>query len=230
MSDDAYPVHAPGWAAIDRAVGARYPGQTPHQFASRRAYDLESNAPLPAISVWEGSDPAHWLYVGYGLSELFEKSAPDPNVSGFGYELTLRLPRAAGESRPPTWALALLHGIAAGVLGKEAELDSGHLVDLGGPIAPPDESGRATALRGVLCVPDPILGKIATPFGSVLFLALYGVTEAELSAMQAWTLERKVGLAREVAPVPITDPRRAGLADDPITAPIWRRHALGVLV
>jgi hypothetical protein len=230
VSDDAYPVHAPGWAAIDRVVAAQHPGQVPHQFASRHAYDLEGNAPLPAISVWEGTGPSHWLYVGYGLSELFEKSSPEPEVSGFGYELTFRLPRRDEDTHPPTWPLALLHGIAAGVLSREAELDSGHLVGLGGPIVPRAEVGRETALHGVICVPDPTLGKIRTPFGSVLFLSLFGLTSGELHAMESWSLERKVGLVYEVAPTVVTDPGRPAFADDPVMAPVYRRHALGVLV
>lgn len=230
MDDDAYPVHAPGWAAIDRVVGARHPGQVPHQFASRRAYDHGGNAPLPAISVWEGTAPSHWLYVGYGLTELFEKSSTDPEVSGFGYELTLRLPRREGDAHPPTWGLGVLHGIAAGVLAGSVALDSGHLVDLGSPLGPPDAQGSAGSLSGLVCVPDPALGKIVTPFGSVLFLGLFGLTAEELAAMQAWSLERKVGLVHEVAPALVTDPHRGPLAADPIAAPVWRRHALGVLV
>ena len=103
MSDDRYPVQAPGWAAIDRAVGRWFPGQTPHQFTSSRAYDLEGESPLPAITAWAGEDPAHWLMVTYGLTELFEKSAPDPTVSGFGYELTLRLPRVARALGSSEW-------------------------------------------------------------------------------------------------------------------------------
>ena len=65
-----------------------------------------------------------------------------------------------------------------------------------------------TELVGLLCVPDPVLGKVETPFGSVLFLQLFGLTEDELERVQTWTLERKVGLAYDASPFAITDPAR----------------------
>ena len=40
--------------------------------------------------------------------------------------------------------------------------------------------GTPTRLTGVVCVPDPSLGKIETPNGSLLFLQLYGLTSEEL--------------------------------------------------
>jgi hypothetical protein len=51
-------------------------------------------------------------------------------------------------------------------------------------------------------VPDPQLGKLATPHGSVLFLQLFGLAPDEVEAMQAWDLSRKVGLVMEVDPLP----------------------------
>ncbi|MEM6990542.1 MAG: suppressor of fused domain protein [Myxococcota bacterium] len=224
MSDDErYPVHAPGWAAIDRAASVVHPGQTPHQFTSKTGYDLDSNNPLPSISVFEGRGPAHWHFVTYGLSELFEKSSAHASVSGFGLELTFALPRGE-ETTPPTWALSLLQGIGGHILSGHGALDSGHLIDLGGSLRPEPP----TALGGVLCIPDPRLGKVDTPHGSVLFMALFGVTPDELTAMGTWTLKAKVGLVADVAPLAITLPEREPFATDPRTAPAYRRGALGV--
>lgn len=232
--DPRYPVHAPGWAAIDRALSVLYPGGTPHQFASQRAYDLEGRAPLPAVMAHEASDPAHWHLVGYGLSELFEKSSPDPEHSGFGFELGLRLPRALDEERPPGWAVQLLQALGHYVLTGHGPLDSGHVIDLGGPLAPavPDGEGgeRPCALEGVMCVPDPRLGVIDTVHGSVLFLTLFGLTRDELEPMGEWDLARKVGLVREVAPLAITDPSRGSMRDDPRKATAYRRYELGIMI
>jgi hypothetical protein len=228
--DERYPVDAPGWAAIDRALAMVYPGVVPHQFASKTAYDLDSPSPLPAVSVHEGTNPDHWHYVSYGLTELFEKTSADPDVSGFGFELTFRLPRAADEARPPLWPIRLLQGIGHYILSGHGSLDTGHVVDLGGPLRPTTEGEPPTQLQGVVCVPDPAVTKIATPHGSVLFLLLFGMTAEELQALDGWELRRKVGLVSEVAPTGITDPTRAPLADDPRTAPIWRRHLLGIMI
>ena len=225
MSDDHYPVKAPGWAALDRVGLTFYPGQTPHQFTSQTGYDLDSPNPLPAICVWEAPSPEHWHYVTYGLTELFEKSSADPKISGFGFEVTFRVPREPGEETPPAWPLRLLQGIGHYALSGQGGLDTGHMIDLGGPLGE-GESG----LSGVVAVPDATFGKVDTQFGSVLFLQLFGVTAAELEAMQGWPMERRVGLVREVEPHGITRVERGAFADNQQTAAAWRRHALGILL
>jgi len=225
MVDEQYPVDAPGWAAIDEAAQRVHPGQTPHQFTSATGYDLQSPNPLPAIGVYEGRAPLHWHYVTYGLSELFDKSSPHASVSGLGYELTLSLPREESETRPPTWALSLLQGMGRNLLADQTPLDSGHLVDLGAPLSP---DGTADGLTGLICVPDPRLGKMVTPNGSLLFLALFGLKASEVGAMREWDLQRKVGFIADVAPLAVTRPGRVGFAEDRRTKHAYRRAALGV--
>jgi hypothetical protein len=230
--DPRYPVEAPGWAAIDRALSVLYPGQIPHQFTSERAYDLEGPAPLPAVAVYESTAPEGWHFLSYGLTELFEKSSADPEHSGFGFELTLRLPRA--EANPPVWALRLLQVLGHYVLSGHGGLDTGHLIDLGGPLAPPqmeeDGAERPCALEGVVLVPDPRLGVLSTAFGRVLFLQLFGLTRDELTVMESWELERKVGLVMEYDPLGVTDPARGSMRDDPRKAAVFRRYELGVMI
>ncbi|MEM7159749.1 MAG: suppressor of fused domain protein [Myxococcota bacterium] len=233
--DPRYPVHAPGWAAIDRALATIHPGQTPHQLTSQKPYDLEGRSPLPAVVAHEGRGPDHWHLVGYGLTELFEKSSPDPEQSGFGYELTFRIPRTPEQERPPMWAVQLLQMLGHYVLSGHGPFDSGHVIDLGGPLGPTDadpETGttRASALVGVVCVPDPQLGKIDTPHGTVLFLQLFGLTRDELEPMADWTMERKVGLAREAAPFSITDINRTSMRTDRRKSALYRRYELGIMI
>jgi hypothetical protein len=227
--DPRYPVQAPGWAAIDRALGMLYPAQVPHQFTSERAYDLEGQAPLPAVAVYEAAQatggPACWHFVSYGLTELFEKTSPDSEHSGFGFELTLRLPKGAGEETPPVWAVKLMQALGHYVLSGHAGLDTGHVIDLGGPLAPPP-----CALEGVVLVPDPRLGAIDTPFGRVLFLQLFGLTRDELEPMTGWDLKRKVGLVLEYDPLAITDPARGSMREDRRKAAVFRRYELGVMI
>jgi hypothetical protein len=227
---------APGWAAIDDALARVYPRQVPHQFASKRAYEVEADNPLPAIAVYEraasrtGSPPvatpASWHYVTYGLSELFEKSSRDPYVSGFGFELTMRVPRAEGEEVPPAWPLRTLQGLGRYVLASGHGFDTGHCADLGGSLA----QGIESRLTCVAFVPDPLLRKIDTPFGSLLFLQVVGVTEDELAAMQKLDHEGVVHLIEELDFHGLTDPRRASYFDDERRATVLRRYQLGVLV
>jgi hypothetical protein len=124
----------------------------------------------------------------------------------------------------------MLQGLGQYVLGGHGTFDTGHVVDLGGPIVPPtDTEPTQTALEGVVAVPDPSVGKIQTPHGTVLLLLLFGLTRGELEAMGSWDLARKVGLVGEVAPLGITQLDRQPYEDDPHKAPTYRRYALGVL-
>ena len=224
--DDRYPVDAPGWAAIDRALAGVFGDQVPHQFTSRTAYDLDAASPLPAIAVYEDTEPDHWMYVTFGLTELFSKDSPHAEISGFGYELTFRLPRD-GDATPPTWPLRLLQGIGGHALSHEAQLDTGHLLALGAPLCPPDVS--ATRLTGLICVPDPALGQIDTPHGSLLFMTLFGLTDDELECIREWEAPRKVGLALEFEPRAVTRLQRVPMREDRRGAIVLRRYELGVL-
>lgn len=217
---------APGWAAIDDALARLYPRQVPHQFASKTAYEVDTANPLPAIAVYEGVRPTHWHYVTYGLSELFEKSSADPDVSGFGFELTMRVPRGADEEQPPTWPLRALQGLGRYVLANGRGFDTGHCAELGGSIAPGIES-RLTCMA---FVPDPLLRKISTPFGSLLFLQVVGLTPDELAAMQRLDHEGVVHLLGELDLHGLTDPARGSYFNDEKKSPILRRYQLGVLV
>lgn len=221
-----YPIAAPGWASLDKACSIVHPSSLPHQFTSGTAYDVDSDNPLPAVCVWETVD-GQWHYVGYGLSELFEKSSPHADISGFGFELGLRLPREAGATTPPLWPIKLIQGVSRHVMSGHGELDSGHIVAFGGPITGGEPT---TALHGVVCVPDPQFGKVDTVFGSVLFLLLVGLTEDELEVMQRWDLTRKVGVVRELAPTGRTDLDRRSWRSDPRRSATFRRYELKVML
>ena len=230
---DEGPVDAPGWDAIDRWVGGHFGGtQVPHQFSSQTAYDLDSPSPLPAITVWQTKAPEGWLYVTYGLSELFDKTSADPNLSGFGFELSLRIPMPPGKnggSRPPLWPLRLLQSLGRHVLTTGEGFDSGHALALGAAIVPPNSDGpEDSALTGVICLPDPILGKIETVHGSLLFLRLFGVTADEMAILSELELGSLVACIAELSPMAITDPRRASFTEDPERGKVLTRYKLGI--
>ncbi len=242
-------VRAPGWAAIDLAVMARYPGQTPHQFSSKRAYELESESPLPAISVWRAEAAKSWHYVTYGLSELFEKVSPIPDLSGYGIELTMRVADAptdphadtqrgdapghatrssasvspAPEPMPPTWPLRLLQTLGHYVLSRRKGFDSGHCIDLGGPI-----DQNTSQLHGLILVPDLALGQIATPHGRVLFLQAIGVTSDELEILRELKLDAQLGAMRDLDRWGVTDAFRSSWLGDEQAQKIFRRWQLGI--
>lgn len=227
---------APGWNAIDRWVGAHFPTATPHQFTSRHPYELDKPSPLPAVTVFETRSPAGWLYVSYGLSELFEKSSDDAAISGFGYELTLRVPVAphgleGPSDTPPVWPLRLFQSLGHHALSQGGGFDSGHFLDLGAPMVPPNSDGprpEDCALTGLVCLPDPALGKIETVHGSLLFLRLFGVTADELEALKDVKLGSLVACLAELEGQAITDPFRGSFLDDPEKAKIIRRYKLGI--
>ena len=220
-------VKAPGWDAIDRAVGMVYPGQTPHQFTSRSPYDLDGRSPLPAVTVWEARAPDSWHYVSYGLTELFDKDSPIPDLSGFGIELTLRVPRLEGEQRPPEWGLRLIQMLGHYVLSRKKGFDSGHCVDLGGAITG-DPDDATTQLVGLVCAPDPVLRPMDTVHGRVIFMQLVGLTSGELKVFQDLELDAQVGALADLVPSGLTDLRRDSWLEHPELSKVLRRYKLGI--
>jgi hypothetical protein len=233
--DHDHEVEAPGWAFIDAHLAKLYPGQLPHQYASQTAFEPQSLSPLPAIAVYEAPRarvagqwrPAHWHYVGYGLSELFEKLSDDPEISGFGFELTLRVPKRDHEDLPPTWGVRFLQALGRYVLLSRDGFDSGHRADLGGPLVP----DLPTQLSAIACVPDPTLGKVHGPFGSLLFLQVIGLHADELAEIVDMDRERVVMMLSELDPDGLTDLTRESFLRGPRGAPTIRRyrHGLGLV-
>ena len=217
-------IAAPGWDAIDSYVGSRYGHRLPHQFTSSTPYELDKANPLPAVTVWESGAPPSWHYVSYGLTELFEKSSSDPNISGFGHELTLRVPKADGEEQPPAWGVRLLNALGHHILSQRAGLDSGHCVDLGAPLT----MEESCCLTGLVCIPDPILGKFDSPHGSVLFLQLVGITAAELAIFKDLELPDLVAAIAELSPSGLSDPARACWCEDAEKSKVMKRYKVGL--
>lgn len=94
-------VNAPGWDAIDTALRRVWPGQEPLHWGTAHLPDQDG---LYGISAFRTHTT--WTYVTYGLTELFTKVGDDPSTSGWGFELTMRVPADGPE--PPRWPRALL--------------------------------------------------------------------------------------------------------------------------
>lgn len=208
---DAPDVRAPGWRAIEAALREVYGAVEPQHFSTIVRWRQGGPDPLDGISAYPSAGPpAHWHFVSYGLSELYEKESPEEE-SGWGFELTFRLPRAADESAPPEWALNLLQKLARYVFSTGNPFGPGHHMDLNGPIA----RGKPTRISAVAFAPDPQLPPRDTAHGRVEFLQVVGLTHDELELAQSWdTLRLLEELRNTVGPLLITDLERESLLAD----------------
>lgn len=215
---DSGEISTAGWDAINAALAAVYPGQTPRHFGTLVSHTLGGNDPLDGISIyWSDTPRPHWHYVSYGFSELYDKQSDDPDESGFGFELTFRLAAIASEradDAPPMWPLNLLQNVARYVFSSGNVFEAGHHLDANGPIALDTD----TQLRHLAFVSDPQLPAIQTPNGRLNFLQLVGVADDEMAAIKRWSTLGVLEVFAPVMPWWITDLARDSLLRDPALA------------
>lgn len=208
---------APGWNAIDARLQSIYGDAEPLHFAAALPLIAGGEDPLQGISAYKSrfGGRAHWHFVTYGYSELYEKENEDPESSGFGFEMTVRVVDPEARDEPPGWVLSLLQNLARYVFHSGNVFEVGHYTTLNGPIA----LGRDTALVAAAFVEDPELGAMDTPNGAVRFVQLVGVTEDEYDAIRDWDASQLVQLLAERDPALLTDlPRRSVLGTPAIAA------------
>ncbi len=188
---------AAGWDAIEAAVEAHVPAQEPLHWGSGT---LPGQDGIYGLSAYRAD--GHWLLVTFGLTELFGKESDDPDVSGFGFELTMRVP--AVEAQPASWSLNLLHRLGQYVFSTGRVFAAGHRLSPGGPITgAPD-----TRLTAIAFADDPVLAAIGTPHGAVRFLTVFDITEAELRTAQETSTADVLATFRAANPLLVTDPAR----------------------
>lgn len=174
--------HAPGWAAIDAEFERIYPGQTnPKHYAALLSWRLGGNDPLDGISIYDGGD--YWHFVGYGLSELYDKEWDNPEISGFGMEFTFKLKKEnyddeEGELKCICGIMQMLARLTA----KNGEIFRPYEYIYTGQTTGIDAYQKSN-LTGFICVPDPMVNTIQTPNGKVEFLEFIGMTDAELKTL-----------------------------------------------
>ncbi len=168
-----------GWDAIEAAFLKAYPGQDkPKHYATIIKWILGGNDPLDGISVYDGGD--YWHFVSFGLTEIYDKETDDPDISGYGYELTLKLKKYDFEDEE-----AELRNIC-GILQMIARLTftKGEIFRPYEYLYTGQQEGidarQKSSLTGFICVPDSTVPAINTPNGRVEFLELIGMTDAEL--------------------------------------------------
>jgi suppressor of fused len=178
---------SPGWDAIAHRLSAVHAYTKEHHIGTLLKYRLGGPDPLDGVSVFVLQD--HWHYVSFGLSDLYgdlREAGNDPDVSGWGFELTFRL-RHEGispeiiEAQPPMWPIVLMQSLARYVLSTGAILHVNDHIDASNIIDENDSANRAIAI-----MLDPQLGTIDTPFGSLDFRQMVLLSEDELQACKTW--------------------------------------------
>jgi suppressor of fused len=214
---DAVPESAPGVAAINDHVDAADGGPAVDRVRPR-SKRRRTVPPLEEISVHEIGDPRHWHLVTYGLSELHGEDRTEPEVSGWGFELTFRV----RDDGPPGWAADFLTSLAAYVWSSGHPFAEGHNVDLRGPI----RLGHDTDITAAMIVEDPVLRTLDGPFGQVQFLQVVGITAGELELCRSWNTDGVRDLVSRSDPLLVTRLDRLGVDEDPRwTDEIKRRRA-----
>ncbi|MFO0727569.1 MAG: suppressor of fused domain protein [Myxococcota bacterium] len=207
---------APGWEAIEGALKRLYPEITPFHAAPPLPAIAGGEDPLDGVSAYRsqyGGTP-HWHFITFGYSELYQKETDDPAVSGFGFEMSLRLVDPEATDSPPAWAVSLLQNLARYVFRTGNAFGQGHHTTLNGPIA----LGRQTLLTAAAFCLDPELGRIETPNGAVEVLQLVGLTGDEYGATKDWDTRKFLAVVAEQDRALLTTLDRASWLDDPSVA------------
>lgn len=197
---------APGWNAIDAACERLYPDQPEPLHVASMPHPPIGDGLIYGISAYRATKPTHWHFVTYGFSELYTKESEDPNVSGWGFELTFRLVRGK-EKQPPNWAFNFLMNLGKYVRRSGNPFGEWHSMDINGPIA----WGTKTAIRAITFTVDPQLGTINTPNGRVQFLQVVGQTFDEHEACNDWHASDVLAIFREANLLLITDVNRQSM-------------------
>lgn len=205
---DALQDSAPGWDAIDRALTRLYLRQEPKHYGP--SVD-DGSEPLAGIRAYKRITPVpHWHFITYGFSELYRKTSDDPQVSGFGFELTFRLANPGDAETPPAWVPDFLQNLARYVFESGNAFHAGHYLNANGPIA----ADTTTRIQAVAFAPDPELPAIDTEHGRVEFLQAVGITNEEEFALKRWSTLRVLEVFLDYLPLWVTELDRESLLDD----------------
>jgi hypothetical protein len=204
---------APGWDAIDANLDRLYPGVEPRHLGTVMRWSTGGPDPLDGISIY--LRPDHWHLISYGMSELYQKESADPARSGWGFEFTIRVARAADDDSDPIWAVNLLQNLARYVFQSGNTFGAGHHIDLNGPI---NLDRPDTRIRAVAFITDPELDIIDTPNGRLEFLQLVGITTDEYEACKSWDTAKVLKLVAARVPTLVTDLDRGSVLSDPAAA------------
>ncbi len=175
-------IQAAGWDAITAEFERIYPGQTnPKHYGTIIKWMLGGKDPLDGVSIYDGGD--FWHFVSYGQTELYNKESDDLEVSGYGYELTLKLKKYPFEDEEGELKniIGIMQMIARLTFTK-GEIFLPYEYIYTGQTQGIDAHQKSN-LTGFITVSDPSVNPIDTPNGHVEFLELIGMTDAELKTL-----------------------------------------------
>lgn len=201
-----------GWSSLDERLRAVYGDAAPLHYGSTEHVSVGGIDPIEAISAYEVDEPyPHLHLVSFGMSELYGKTFLQNEISGFGFELTMRV---RADDAAPAWAMALMQTLAAYVHATSRPFLPGNTLDTNQPLAPDVD----TALTGVCFAEDTTLGAVQTKNGYMRFLQVVGITPGELEVMRDWDAHGVLDLFAARDPLLITDLGRAEIMDDAAVA------------
>ncbi len=161
----------------------------------------------------------HWHFVTLGLTELDSKSSEDAERSGWGFELTLRVP-SNDLATPPRWPVRVLQVLAAYVFEARSPFEPGHHIDLDEPLC--DEIPTVTAFAIAV---DPELGRAHVATGAMTFLQLVGLHADEEALIVRWSVPAFLDILAGREPLLVTRPHRPALLSDPELASLLEQRA-----
>jgi hypothetical protein len=193
--------YGPGWSAIDDEWFRLYAGREPIIFRGP-VEPAESPDPCKQVAAWQAD--AYWHLVGYGLTELFEKVSPLSTQDGWGYEITLRIPRSRDEAGPPIWAVQLVESLTRYVETTKRSLEEGDWLEFEEGFVP------ETNLIAAVFARDPAFPEaIEGPFGRFFFRQAIGMNAAEVRVRQEIGTKALLDVFTKRDPLLCTRPGRA---------------------
>ena len=200
---------APGRQAIEAVFASRYPdrGEENTVCGTQLPWRLGGPDPLEDIGVYDGGE--FWHLVTYGFSDLRDKRTDDPQWSGMGFELTVRLRKCP--DRDDQEELACMCGVLQSL--------ARYVFLTGAAFAPYEyiwtgqttglDSRGTSRLTGFLTMPDP-MGMLDTPNGRVALIQLVGATRRELELIMGQ--KAQIQQLLDQLPGGLTDYERGDLA------------------
>lgn len=179
---------APGWDAIEERFAAIYPDQKPlhlaTDFSTRAVFGGDEY--LDGCSVYT-SPKGYSHLVTFGLSELYEETpseeppSEDAQVSGWGYEMTVKWMRREGDDREVAmWAGAIMSKLALYTNTQGRTFEPLQCVGRGMSADLEDSN-----IDSFMVVRDTEVPTIETIHGRVEFMQFIGITREEFTACTA---------------------------------------------